>query len=180
MPSFEPVLAAAYDALKSVDNGITVIGAGLGARGTDNPIRLRQPLDLTVRCIHDFGLAYRKSKRKRPIMDELSLHAYPNLSTDKLETGYPWPNAGFRTSPGSSRPCGTRFSARRSPPSRRRGCPRALRTLKLRLNEIGWQVTIPPANREAYFGTESVVTTDEGTQAAIYGNLIPSWPATRP
>ena len=47
------------------------------------------------------------------------------------------------------------------------------RTLKLRLNEVGWQVAIPPASKDAYFGKESVVTTDEGTQAAIYGNLIP-------
>ena len=47
------------------------------------------------------------------------------------------------------------------------------RTLKLRLNEFGWQVSIPPANRSAYFGKENVVTTDEGTQAANYGNLIP-------
>ena len=48
-----------------------------------------------------------------------------------------------------------------------------VRTLKMRLNEVGWQVAIPPASRGAYFGKESVVTTDEGTQAAIYGNLIP-------
>ena len=34
-------------------------------------------------------------------------------------------------------------------------------------------MSIPPASRGAYFGKESVVTTDEGTQAAIYGNLIP-------
>src|SRR5438034_418539 len=47
------------------------------------------------------------------------------------------------------------------------------RTLKLRLNEVGWQVAIPPASRGAYYGKESVVTTDEGTQAAIYGNMIP-------
>ena len=48
-----------------------------------------------------------------------------------------------------------------------------LRTLRMRLNEVGWQVAIPPASRHAYYGKESVVTTDEGTQAAIYGNLVP-------
>src|SRR5690349_14671697 len=31
---YEPVLAASYDALKSVDRSITVIGVGLGPRGT--------------------------------------------------------------------------------------------------------------------------------------------------
>ena len=35
--AYEPVLAASYDALKRVDSGITVIGVGLGPRGSDNP-----------------------------------------------------------------------------------------------------------------------------------------------
>jgi hypothetical protein len=172
--SFEPVLAAAYDALKGVDNGITVIGAGLGARGTDNPFASGNLSISPVRCIHDFGVAYRKSKRKRPIMDELSLHAYPNLSTDKLETGYPWPNAGVPNLARVKQAMWDAFFGTAQPTFEEKGMPGGpLRTLKLRLNEIGWQVTIPPANREAYFGKESVVTIDEGTQAAIYGNLIP-------
>jgi hypothetical protein len=88
------VLAASYDALKAVDRSITVLGIGLGPRGTDNP---RAPGNLSispVRCIRDIGRAYRKSRRKKPIMDALSYHPYPNASTDKLETGYSWPERG--------------------------------------------------------------------------------------
>jgi hypothetical protein len=28
-------------------------------------------------------------------MDGLGFHPYPNVATDPLDRGYPWPNAGF-------------------------------------------------------------------------------------
>jgi hypothetical protein len=126
-----------------------------------------------VRCIRDIGRAYRASKRTRPIMDELSYHPHPALSTDKLETGYPWPNAGIPNLARVKQAVWDAFNGTGQPLFEEAGMPRVRRTLKLRLNEVGWQVAIPPASRGAYFGKESVVTTDEGTQAAIYGNLIP-------
>jgi hypothetical protein len=172
--AYEPVLAASYDALKAVDRSITVLGIGLGPRGTDNP---RAPGNLSispVRCIRDIGRAYRRSRRKKPIMDALSYHPYPNASTDKLETGYAWPNAGISNLDRIKQAVWDAFNGTAQPTFPEAGMPRGpVRTLKLRLNEVGWQVAIPPASREAYFGKESVVTTDEGTQAAIYGNLIP-------
>ena len=172
--AYEPVLAASYDALKNVDRSITVIGIGLGPRGTDNP---RAPGNLSispVRCIRDIGRAYRKTRRKKPIMDALSYHPYPNASTDKLETGYSWPNAGIPNLDRIKQAVWDAFNGTAQPTFPETGMPRGpVRTLKLRLNEVGWQVAIPPASRGAYFGKESVVTTDEGTQAAIYGNLIP-------
>jgi hypothetical protein len=172
--AYEPVLAASYDALKSVDQSITVIGVGLGPRGTDNP---RAPGNLSispVRCLRDIGRAYRKSRRKKPIMDALSYHPYPNASTDKMETGYSWPNAGLSNLDRVKQAVWDAFNGTAQPTFPETGMPRGpVRTLKLRLNEVGWQVAIPPASRAAYYGKESVVTTDEGTQAAIYGNLIP-------
>jgi hypothetical protein len=172
--AYEPVLAASYDALKAVDRSITVLGIGLGPRGTDNP---HAPGNLSispVRCIRDIGRAYRKSRRKKPIMDALSYHPYPNASTDKLETGYSWPNAGIPNLDRIKQAVWDAFNGTAQPTFPEAGMPRGpVRTLKLRLNEVGWQVAIPPASRNAYFGKESVVTTDEGTQAAIYGNLIP-------
>jgi hypothetical protein len=171
--AYEPLLAASYDALKAVDRNIIVIGVGLGPRGTDNA-RAAGNLSISpVRCIRDIGRAYRASKRTKPIMDELSYHPHPALSTDKLETGYPWPNAGIPNLARVKQAVWDAFNGTGQPTFEEAGMPRVRRTLKLRLNEVGWQVTIPPANRGAYFGKESVVTTDEGTQAAIYGNLIP-------
>jgi len=172
--AYESVLAAAYDALKAVDPSITVIGVGLGPRGTDNP-RAAGNLSISpVRCLRDIGRAYRASRRKRPIMDELSLHGHPNSAADPLETGYNWPNAGIPNLARIKQAAWDAFFGTAQPTFEEAGMPRGpVRTLKLRLNEIGWQVAIIPGSRGAYYGRESVVTTDEGTQAAIYGNLIP-------
>ena len=172
--AYEPVLAASYDALKSVDKSITVVGVGLGPRGTDNPLAPGNLSISPVRCIHDIGLTYRRSKRTRPIMDALSYHPYPNASTDKLDAGYAWPNAGIPDLARIKQAVWDAFHGTGQPTFEEAGMPNGpARTLKLRLNEVGWQVSIPPASRGAYFGKESVVTTDEGTQAAVYGNLIP-------
>ncbi len=172
--AYEPVLAASYDALKSVDRSITVLGVGLGPRGTDNPFAPGNLSISPVRCIADIGRAYRRSKRTKPIMDALSYHPYPNASTDKLDTGYAWPNAGIPDLARIKQAVWDAFHGTGQPTFDEAGMPYGpARTLKLRLNEVGWQVSIPPANRGAYYGKESVVTTDEGTQAAIYGNLIP-------
>ncbi len=172
--AYEGLLAASYDALKAVDPSNIVIGVGLGPRGNDNPFAIGNLSISPVRCIRDIGRAYRASKRKQPIMDELSLHPHPNADTDKLETGYPWPNAGIPNLNRLKQAVWDAFFGTAQPTFEEAGMPRGpLRTLKLRLNEVGWQVGIPEGSRGAYFGRESVVTTDEGTQAAIYGNLIP-------
>lgn len=172
--AYEPVLAASYDALKAVNRSITVLGVGLGPRGTDNP---RAPGNLSispVRCIRDIGRAYRKSRRTKPIMDALSYHPYPNASTDKLETGYSWPNAGIPNLDRVKQAVWDAFHGTGQPTFPEAGTASGpARTLKLRMNEVGWQVAIPSALRSFYFGKESVVTTDEGTQAAVYGNMIP-------
>jgi hypothetical protein len=172
--AYEPVLAASYDALKAVSRSITVIGVGLGPRGTDNPLAPGNRSISPVRCIRDIGRVYRKSKRTKPIMDQVSYHPHPAQSTDKLETGYPWPNAGIPNLARIKQAVWDAFHGTGQPTFEEAGMPYGpARTLKLRLNEVGWQVAIPPSSRSAYFGKESVVTTDDGTQAAIYGNLIP-------
>jgi hypothetical protein len=172
--AYETLLAASYDSLKAVDPSIRVIGVGLGPRGSDNPFATGNLSISPVRCIRDIGVAYRASKRKRPIMDELSFHPHPNADTDKLETGYPWPNAGIPNLARIKQAVWDAFFGTAQPTFPEAGMPRGpVRTLTVRLNEVGWQVAIPPGSRGAYFGKESVVTIDEGTQAAIYGNLIP-------
>jgi hypothetical protein len=172
--AYEPLLAASYDSLKAVNRDITVIAGALGARGTDNALAAGNLSISPVRCLRDIGRAYRASRRTRPIMDELSLHAYPNSSADALETGYPWPNVGVPNLARIKQAAWDAFYGTRQLTFAETGMPGGpLRTLKLRLNEVGWQVSIPPASRSAYTGRETVVTTDEGNQAAIYGNIIP-------
>lgn len=172
--AYEALLARSYDALKAVDQRITVIGLALGPRGTDNA---RAPGNLSIspiRCLRDVGRAYRASRRTKPIMDELSYHGHPNSAADPLEAGYRWPNAGIPNVARIKQAVWDAFQGTAQPTFQEAGLPSGpVRTLKMRMNEVGWEVSIPPAFRSSYYGRESVVTTDEGTQAAIYGNLLP-------
>ena len=104
-------------------------------------------------------------------MDEISLHPYPNNAADSLETGYRWPNAGVPNMARIKQAVWDAFNGTAQPIFAEPGAP--LRTMKVRLNEVGWQVAIPPGSQAAYHGNENVPLTDDGNQAAIYGNLIP-------
>jgi hypothetical protein len=179
--AYAGVLAAAYDALKGVNPAIDVIGVGLSPRGNDNPAARSNPSVSPVRCIRDMGLAYRASKRTRPLMDELSFHPFPNLSTDPLGRGYQWPNAGLANLDRVKQAVWDAFYGTGQPVFPESSFGRfgslaaiaAADSLRFRLNEVGWQVEIVPSARGAYFGRENVATTDETTQAEIYSQAIP-------
>jgi hypothetical protein len=179
--TYTGLLAASYDALKGVNPAISVIGVGLSPRGNDNPTARSNPSTSPVRCIRDMGVAYRASKRTRPLMDELSFHPFPNLATDPLGRGYQWPNAGLANVDRIKQAVWDAFYATGQPvfPEStfgRFGSLAALAasdSLRFRLNEVGWQVEIVPSARAAYFGRENVATTDESTQAEIYAQAVP-------
>ena len=183
LPQFDPrgravactkytaILAGAYDALKAVSPAINVIGLAAGARGNDNPRSASNASISPVRCIRDIGRAYRASRRRRPLMDELSLHPYPQNMADSLETGYRWPNAGIANLSRIKQAVWDAFNGTAQPVFPEPGAP--FRTMKFRLNEIGWQTSIPEASLHAYERQENVPVTDDGHQAAMYGNLIP-------
>jgi hypothetical protein len=175
------LLAATYDALKGVNPAIDVIGVGLSPRGNDNPTARSNPSTSPVRCIRDMGVAYRASKRTRPLMDELSFHPFPNLATDPLGRGYQWPNAGLANVDRIKQAVWDAFNGTGQPvfPESSFGRFGALASiaaadsLRFRLNEVGWQVEIVESARGAYFGRENVATTDETSQAEIYASAIP-------
>ena len=168
--AYETLLAASYDALKGVNPGINVIGVGLSPRGNDNPRARSNVSTSPVRCIRDMGRAFRTSKRKRPIMDELSFHPYPKQDRDPLMRGYSWPNAGV---PNLDRIKQAFWDAFRgtAQPSFPEG--RSTRGLRFRLDEVGWQVGVLPGLESHYFGTETAETTSETAQAQVYAGLIP-------
>ena len=60
------------------------------------------------------------------------------------------------------------------PPAPEPPPPPAPKPLTFKLDEVGWQVTIPTRSRRAYFGRESVRPTTERVQARIYDQLIRS------
>ena len=166
--AYERLLAASYDALKQADPTINVIGVGLSPRGNDNPKATSNVSRSPVRCLRDLGAAYRGSARRRPLMDELSFHPYPSSNRDPLLKGYQWPNAGVANLDRIKQAVWDAFRGT-GQPTFGEGRPGRL---KFRLDEVGWQVNVAPSAAHAYRGSENVPTTDEQTQAGIYGGLI--------
>ncbi|HET9325019.1 MAG TPA: hypothetical protein VFO03_14170 [Gaiellaceae bacterium] len=175
--SYERVLAQAYDALKAVDKSITVVGVSLSPRGNDNAVAATNASTSPVRCIRDMGVAYRASGRTRPIMDELAFHPHPNSNTDSFLVGYRWPNAGTPNLSRIKQAIWDAFAGTAQPIFAERGRPvsrAALPPLRFRLNEIGWQTTIPASSSDAYYGRESVPRlADDRLQSDVYSALIP-------
>ena len=78
-PAYEALLARTYDSLKAVSPAINVIGGALAPRGTDQYRSGRQTHSPTT-FLRDLGAAYRKSRRRAPIMDMFSIHPYGETS----------------------------------------------------------------------------------------------------
>jgi len=155
-------LAAGYDALKSVDPTIRVIGLGLSPRGNDRPTAPNNVSTSPIRFLAALGAWYRESGRDRPLMDGLSFHPYPDRATDSLERGYAWPNAGFVDLGRIKQAVWDAF----------RNTPQATTVsgLRIYLDEVGWQVDTE--GLLGYSGWENVPVTDEGAQARIYASLV--------
>jgi len=160
--TFGPFLAAGYDALKAVDPTLTVVGVGLSPRGNDRPAAKSNVSTSPVRFLASLGAWYRASGRRRPVMDGLSFHPYPNAATDPLDRGYAWPNAGFVDLARIKQAAWDAFAGTAQPTT--------LDGLRLYLDEVGWQVDT--AGRTGYAGAENVAVTDEASQAVVYGELV--------
>jgi hypothetical protein len=167
--AYYSLLARSYDALKAVDPSITVIGVGLSPRGNDQPNAGDNVSVSPVRFISGLGKAYRSSRRRAPIMDELAFHPYPDRDRDPLMKGYRWPNAGVPDLGRIKQAFWDAFRGTRQPTF---GEGRSRGRVAFRLDELGWQVGIPPASAGAYFGFESVRPTTEAAQSGIYAQAI--------
>ena len=146
-----------------------MIGVGLSPRGNDQPNAGDNVSVSPVRFISGLGKAYRSSRRRAPIMDELAFHPYPDRDTDALMKGYRWPNAGVPNLDRIKQAFWDAFRGTRQPTF---GEGRSRGRVAFRLDELGWQVGIPPASASAYFGFESVRPTTEATQSGIYAQAI--------
>jgi hypothetical protein len=158
------VLAAGYDALKSVDPSITVAGLGLSPDAND------RTSTSPVRFLDALGRAYKASGRTKPIMDELDLHLYPrDAARHDQNTSYVWPNAGARDVDRIKQAIWDAFNGTAQPVLEETGQPGPY--LKLRIGEIGWQVAVQPQLASEYIARENVAVTDEARQAKIYAAL---------
>jgi hypothetical protein len=162
--AYEQLLARCYDVLKSVNPAIRVIGLGLSERGNDDPNAPSNASTSPVRFIQAVGAAYYASGRERPIMDALAYHPYPGSSADPLSRGLPWPNASVANLDRIKQAVWDAFHGTAQPTFEN--------GLGLVISEVGWQVGVVGASASSYRGRENVATTDEATQAAIYGELV--------
>ncbi|MFN2470001.1 MAG: hypothetical protein ABR583_03250 [Gaiellaceae bacterium] len=170
--SYAPVLAASYDALKAVDSALEVAGLGLSPRGNDDPLSPDNPSTSPVRCLRDLGAVYRASGRTKPLMDELAFHAYPERDTHPLGIGYSWPKAGLTNLDRIKQAVWDAFNGTAQPTFAETGVSVVVKTLGLRIAEVGWQVGTLESARGAYTGTENVPTTDEELQAENYADAV--------
>jgi hypothetical protein len=161
---YEELLARCYDALKSINPGIRVLGFGLSQRGNDDPRAPSNASHSPVRFIRDVGAAYYASGRARPIMDAFAYHPYPGSSADPVEKGLAWPNASVANLDRIKQAVWDAFHGT--------GQPTFENGLGLAITEVGWQVAVAPGAAAAYTGAENVPTTDEATQAAIYARIV--------
>ncbi len=159
---FGAILAAAYDALKSVDPDIVVVGVGLSPRGNDNALARSNVSTSPVRFIGDLGRWYRSSGRTEPLMDGFSYHPYPQNARDALTREYAWPNAGFADLGRIKQALWDAFDGTAQPTTSN--------GLALYLDEVGWQVAT--TGLDGYSGTENVPVTTEARQASIYATLV--------
>jgi hypothetical protein len=160
--AFGPVLARTYDALKKVNRAIVVVGVGLSPRGNDRPGARTNVSTSPVRFLKALGEWYRRSHRRRPLMDALSFHPYPNSNRDGLLRGYPWPNAGVANLGRIKQAVWDAFHGTAQPTT--------LDGLDLYLDEVGWQVDTK--SRSSYRGKENVAVTNEARQATTYAALV--------
>jgi len=148
-----------------------VIGVGLSPRGNDNPHARSNISRSPVRFLHDLGVAYRASHRTKPIMDELAFHPYPAVNTDPPDTGYIWPNVGLPNLDRLKQAVWDAFNGTAQPTFAETGT-QSMNPLRLELDEIGYEVAVPPALAGLYTGTENHPTVDEPTQATYYQDVI--------
>jgi hypothetical protein len=166
------VLAQSYDALKAVDPTINVIGIGLSPRGNDRRHASSNISRSPIRFIRDLGVAYRASHRTKPLMDELAFHPYPSRNNDSPTVGYVWPNAGVPNLPRVKQAVWDAFHGTAQPTFVEAHTPTFGKPLMFELDEVGWEVAIPPDLSALYFGKEIIAPIDEQTQAQYYSDAI--------
>jgi hypothetical protein len=159
--AFEELLAETYDALKSEDAGLNVIGGGLAPHGGDKPSS--RPTHSPAKFIEDLGAAYRASGRTKPLMDALSIHVYGESARVPPSLAHPnTTTIGIADYGKLVSLLGAAFDG-----TAQRGS-----TLPIVYGEYGVETAIPPAKSSLYTGHEVVPVVDEQTQARYYTDAI--------
>ncbi len=161
-PAYEALLASTYDALKAVSPTVTVIGGAVSPRGNDT---IQSNKHSPTTFIKDLGTAYRRSHRRRPIMDAFALHPYEDNSSIPPTFLHPRSTtiaiADYRK---LVKLLGQAFN----------GTAQAGSRLPIVYDEFGVQSVIPAYKRGAYQGYKPLSERPvmESTQAAYYSQAL--------
>jgi len=170
--TYEHALAASYDALKAVRPNIDVIGLAVSPRGDDRPGSARNTIS-PVRFIKAVGEAYRKSGRRKPIMDNVALHPYPSANTDRPEKGASWPNVGVPNLDRAQQAFWDGFHGTAQPTFQENGGRKSRQVapaVRWILDEAGWQTDTRKLS--GYSGTENTPPVNEAAQARYYKAIV--------
>ena|GEM_PF-6811862 len=152
-PAYEQLLATCYDAIHAADPQANVIGMGLSPRASTN--QSNEPLTF----LRDVGKAYRASGRTKPIMDQLSIHPYPNPSHPTSGPAVSYANPDRFGVPDLARVKQTVWDAFHGTAQ-----PTTLNGLTFVVDEIGWQTNTTGMSQ--YIHPENVPTVSEQQQAS--------------
>ena len=165
--AYEALLARCYDAIHAADSDARVIGFGLSPRSNGPSQTAPIPFILGV------GAAYKASHRTTPIMDQMSVHPYPNPNrpTDGPDVGYANPVAyGV---PNLDRVKQAIYDAFHGT-----GQPTTVNGLTFRIDELGWQTDTRQYTQ--YYNGENVAVVSEQTQAQYVQQAIQKYLACDP
>ena len=148
---YEALLAQCYDTIHAADSQARVIGFGLSPR-SNGPSQTAP-----IPFIAGVGAAYKASGRQAPIMDQLSIHPYPNPNspTDSPDVGYAaTDNYGVPNLDRIKQAIYDAFNGT--------GQPTTLNGLTFRIDELGWQTDTTQYSQ--YYNQENVKVISEQQQ----------------
>jgi len=148
---YEALLAQCYDTIHAADSQARVIGFGLSPR-SNGPSQTAP-----IPFIAGVGAAYKASGRQAPIMDQLSIHPYPNPNspTDSPDVGYAaTSNYGVPNLDRIKQAIYDAFNGT--------GQPTTLNGLTFRIDELGWQTDTTQYSQ--YYNQENVKVISEQQQ----------------
>jgi len=151
-PAYLALLAHCYDLIHEADPDANVIGMGLSPRASTN--QSNEPLVF----LRDVGKAYRASGRTTPIMDQLSVHPYPNPGNPTDGPGVGYDNPDRFGVPNLDRVKQAVYDAFNGTAQ-----PTTLNGLTFIIDEIGWQTDT--TKYAGYINAENVNVVTEQQQA---------------
>jgi hypothetical protein len=164
---YEALLAACYDSIHAADPNARVIGFGLSPR-SNGPTQTAP-----IPFIEAVGKAYRASGRTKPIMDQMSVHPYPNPNHPIDGPGVGYANPNFFGVPNLDRVKQAIWDAFHGTAQ-----PTTLNGLTFRIDELGWQTDTTAYPQ--YYHQENVAVVSEQTQASFIQQTVQKYFACDP